>query len=95
MPGTDLVHSETDSYLRIMPTTAVFGVDALALALSSICAAGQAVAASMRVVALLAPRHEPARVRAFVAELRKLEMLQLSGSLRPINPAASKSVLTP
>jgi uncharacterized protein len=42
------------------------------------------------VVALLAPRHEPARVRAFVAELRKLEMLQLSGSLRPINPASVK-----
>ncbi len=57
---------------------------------SSICAAGQAVAASMRWWRCSAPRHEPARVRAFVAELRKLEMLQLSGSLRPINPASVK-----
>jgi uncharacterized protein len=82
-----LVHSETDSYLLHVPTTAVFGVDALALAVIDLCReqGGRSVD---EVVALLADRHEPARVRAFVAELRKLEMLQVSGSLRPINPAS-------
>ena len=30
------------------------------------------------------------RVRAFAAELRKLEMLQPSGALRPINPTSVK-----
>ena len=84
-----LVHSETDSYLLHVPTTAVFGVDALALAVIDLCR-GPGGRSVDEVVALLAPRHEPARVRAFVAELRKLEMLQLSGSLRPINPASVK-----
>jgi uncharacterized protein len=81
-----LVRSETDAYLLHVPTTAVFGVDALALAVIDLCRerGGRSVD---ELVALLAARHAPARVRAFVAELRKMEMLQISGSLRPINPA--------
>ena len=44
----------------------------------------------MNSVGALASRFEPSRVRAFAAELRNLEMLQPSGSLRPINPAGVK-----
>ncbi len=57
---------------------------------SSNTAGKAAAAASMSWSALLADRHAPARVRAFAAELRKLEMLQPSGSLRPINPTSVK-----
>ena len=80
-----VVRTESDTYLLHVPTTAVFGVDVLGLAVIERCrdSGGHSVD---ELVALLADRHLPARVRAFAAELRKLEMLQPSGSLRPINP---------
>ncbi len=80
-----LVHSEEDAYLLHVPTTAVFGVDALGLSVIDHCreSGGHSVD---ELVALLAGRFAPGRVRAFAAELRQLEMLQPSGSLKPINP---------
>ena len=80
-----VVRTEADAYLLHVPTTALFGVDALGLSVIERCreAGGHSVD---DLVALLADRHPPARVRAFAAELRKLEMLQPSGSLKPINP---------
>ncbi|HEY2682212.1 MAG TPA: quinohemoprotein amine dehydrogenase maturation protein [Steroidobacteraceae bacterium] len=84
-----LVRGEGDAYLLHVPTTAVFGVDELALELIGIC--GQPGGASVdELVARLAPRFAPARVRALAEELRTLEMLQSPGSLRPINPAGVK-----
>jgi len=80
-----VVRTGSDAYLLHVPTTAVFGVDALGLSVIERCreAGGHSVD---ELAALLADRHPPARVRAFAAELRKLEMLQPSGSLTPINP---------
>ena len=71
----------TDAYLLHVPTTAVFGVDSLGLSVIEHCrvAGGRSVD---ELVALLADRYSPARVRAFAAELRTLEMLQPSGSLQ-------------
>lgn len=84
-----LVRGEDDNYLLHVPTTAVFGVDAMALAVIELC--GQKGGFSVdELVQQLAGRHEPARIRSFAAELRKLEMLQPSGSLLPINPASVK-----
>ena len=82
-----LVQSDADAYLLHVPTTAVFGVDALGLAVIEHCrqSGGRSVD---ELIGLLADRHAPARVRAFAAELRKLEMLQPSGSLRPTNPTS-------
>ena len=84
-----LVQSDADAYLLHVPTTAVFGVDALGLSVIEHCrqSGGRSVD---ELVGLLADRHAPARVRAFAAELRKLEMLQPSGSLKPINPTSVK-----
>src|SRR4030081_2783414 len=84
-----LVRTDADAYLLHVPTTAVFGVDALGLSVIEYCSAkgGRSVD---EVGALLADRSPPARVRAFTAELRTLEMLQPSGSLRPINPSSVK-----
>ena len=84
-----VVKGETEHYLLHVPTTAVFGLDALGLAAFELyrTKGGRSVD---DVVALLAGRHEPARIRAFAAELRKLEILQPSGSLKPINPATVK-----
>ena len=80
-----LVRSDKDAYLLHVPTTAVFGVDSLGLSVIEHCreSGGRSVD---ELVALLAARHSPQRVRAFAGELRKLEMLQPSGSLKPINP---------
>ena len=80
-----VVRSGADSYLLHVPTTAVFGVDGLGLEVIELCrqSGGHSVD---ELVGLLADRYPPARVRAFAAELRTLEMLQPSGSLRPINP---------
>ena len=84
-----LVTTEAESYLLHVPTTAVFGVDALGLSVIGHCreAGGRSVD---ELVALLADRHAPGRVRAVAAELRQLEMLQPSGSLRPVNPGSVK-----
>ena len=84
-----LVHGEAGDYLLHVPTTAVFGVDAMALEVIDLCRTrgGRSVD---DLVGALASRFEPSRVRAFAAELRNLEMLQPSGGLRPINPAGVK-----
>ncbi len=80
-----LVRSGEEAYLLHVPTTAVFGVDGLGLEVIGHCR--QSGGRSLdELVAALADRYPPARVRAFAAELRTLEMLQPSGSLRPINP---------
>jgi uncharacterized protein len=80
-----LVRSGEEAYLLHVPTTAVFGIDGLGLEVIGHCrqSGGKSVD---ELVAALAGRYPPARVRAFAAELRTLEMLQPSGSLRPINP---------
>src|SRR5579885_1715526 len=84
-----LVRSDGDAYLMHVPTTAVYGVDDLELELIALC--GEPHGASVdEMVVELAPRFAPARVRALAEELRNLEMLQPSGSLRPINPAGVK-----
>ena len=84
-----LVRSDADAYLLHVPTTAVFGVDALGLSVIEHCreTGGRSVE---ELVALLADRYPPARVRGFAAELQTLGMLQPSGSLRPINPRSVK-----
>src|ERR1700676_4192177 len=84
-----LVRTDADTYLLHVPTTAVFGVDALGLSVIEHCReeGGRSVD---ELEALLADRYPPSRVRAFAAELRTLEMLQPSGSLRPINPSSVK-----
>ena len=73
-----MVRTEADAFLLHVPTTAVFGVDALGLAVSAL-PRGAAVTASTS-SSRTCRRLPPARVRAFAAELRKLEMLQPSGS---------------
>jgi uncharacterized protein len=84
-----LVCSDADAYLLHVPTTAVFGVDALGLSVIEHCreTGGRSVE---ELVTLLADRYPPVRVRAFAAELQTLGMLQPSGSLRPINPRSVK-----
>ncbi|HEY2633508.1 MAG TPA: quinohemoprotein amine dehydrogenase maturation protein [Steroidobacteraceae bacterium] len=84
-----VVRAEAAAYLLHVPTTAVFGVDALGLSIIEHCQAAGGHSVD-ELVALLVDRHPPARVRAFAAELRKLEMLQPSGSLKPINPGKVK-----
>jgi uncharacterized protein len=84
-----VVRADPDAYLLHVPTTAVFGVDALGLAVIEACRqpGGRSVD---EVVTELADRHAPERVRAFAGELAQLEVLQPAGSLRPINPASVK-----
>jgi len=84
-----VVRADPDAYLLHVPTTAVFGVDALGLAVIEACRqpGGRSVD---EVVTELADRHAPERVRAFAGELTQLEVLQPAGSLRPINPASVK-----
>jgi uncharacterized protein len=84
-----LVRTDADAYLLHVPTTAVFGVDALGLSVIEYCSepGGRSVD---ELTALLEGRYPEGRVRAFAAELRTLEMLQPSGSLRPINPSSVK-----
>jgi uncharacterized protein len=84
-----LVHADVHTYLLHVPTTAVFGVDPLGIAVIEQCreSGGRSVD---ELIVLLADRYAPERIRAFVAELRTLEMLQPSGSLRAINPRSVK-----
>jgi uncharacterized protein len=84
-----LVRTDADAYLLHVPTTAVFGVDALGLSVIGYCSeqGGRSVD---ELADLLADRYPPARVRAITLELRTLEMLQPSGSLRAINPSSVK-----
>jgi uncharacterized protein len=84
-----LVRTEAATYLLHVPTTAVFGVDALGLSVIEHCRSvgGRSVD---ELVVLLGGRYPESQLRAFVGELRTLEMLQPSGSLRPINPNSVK-----
>jgi uncharacterized protein len=84
-----LVRSEADAYLLHVPTTAVFSVDSLGLSVIEHCRqkGGRSVD---ELVALLADRYPPNRVRGFATELRRLEILQPSGGLTPINPSSVK-----
>jgi len=84
-----LVRTEADTYLLHVPTTAVFGVDALGLSVIEHCrnVGGRSVD---ELVVLLGGRYPESRLRAFAGELRTLEMLQPSGRLRPINPSSVK-----
>jgi len=89
-----LVRAGADTYLLHVPTTAVFGVDALGQSVIEYCRepGGRSVD---ELAALLEGRYPEGRVRAFAAELRTLEMLQPSGSLRPINPSSVKVTAYP
>src|SRR5260370_17086938 len=82
-----LVRTEADTYLLHVPTTAVFGVDALGLSVIEHCRepGGRSVD---ELAVLLADRYPPGRVRAFAPELSTLEMLPPSGGLRPLNPTS-------
>lgn len=84
-----VVLGRDDAFLLHVPTTAVFGLDPLGLAVVEACRerGGHTLDA---LVARLADRHAPERVRAFATELRRLEILQPAGTLRPINPASVK-----
>ena len=84
-----VVRSAADAYLLHVPTTAVFGVDALGLAVIDACRqpGGRSVD---ELVTELSARHPPERLRAFAGELARLEVLQPSGSLKPINPSSVK-----
>ena len=84
-----LVGEDPDAYLLHVPTTALFGIDAAGLAVLAASAPGGGRSID-ELVALLAPRFAPERVRAVAAELARLEVLQTAGRLRPINPAAAK-----
>ena len=89
-----VVRSDGAAYMLHVPTTAVFGVDDLGLAVIDAfrVRGGRAVD---EVVAELASRFPPERVRAFASELSKLEVLQASGSLKPINPTSAKLTQAP
>ncbi len=84
-----LVGSDPDAFLLHVPTTALFGIDAAGLAVLAACPRGAGRSVD-ELVAHLAAHFPPERVRAVAAELAKLEVLQPSGSLRPINPAGAK-----
>ncbi len=89
-----VVQGAGSAYLLHVPTTAVFGVDDLGLAVIETfrVRGGRSVD---EVVVELAGRFSPERVRAFAGELSKLEVLQVSGSLKPINPTSAKLTQVP
>lgn len=80
-----LVRGDPDAFVLHVPTTALFGIDALGVSVIEECrkSGGRSLE---ELAAVLADRYEPARVRALAAQLRKLEMLQPSGLQHPINP---------
>jgi uncharacterized protein len=84
-----LVGRDPDAFLLHVPTTALFGIDGAGLAVLAACPKGGGRSVE-ELVALLAARFPPERIRAVAAELAQLEVLQPSGSLRPINPAGVK-----
>jgi uncharacterized protein len=84
-----VVGTDPDAFLLHVPTTALFGIDAVGLAVLAACPKGRPQSVD-EVVGALAGRFPPQRVRAVIAELARLEVLQRSGSLRPINPAGVK-----
>jgi len=84
-----LVPTDAGHYLLHVPTTALFGVDELALAVIERWREAGSLSVD-ELVERLADRYEPSRVRAFAKELRALEILQPSGSLTPVNPVDAK-----
>lgn len=89
-----VVRCRDTAYLLHVPTTAVFGVDELGLAVIDAFRArgGSDIDA---VVAELAGQYAPERIRAFARELASLHVLQPSGALRPINPASATLTSAP
>ncbi len=89
-----VVRGDGAAYMLHVPTTAVFGVDDLGLAVIEAfrVSGGRSVD---EVVAELVGRFPPDRIRAFAAELGKLEVLQRSGSLKPINPTSARLTQVP
>ena len=81
-----VVRDAAGDYLLHVPTTAVFGVDALGLAVIEACRRPGGTSID-EIVSEFAGQYAPDRLRAFASELGKLEILQVSGSLKPINPA--------
>jgi uncharacterized protein len=84
-----VVRANADAFLLHVPTTAVFGVDALGLEVIDACSAPGGASLD-ELAAQLGARHPEARVRAFAGELERLEVLQPAGRLRPINPTSVK-----
>ncbi len=84
-----LVQDENEAFLLHVPTTAVFGIDALTVAVIAECRQPDGASVD-ELVLRFAGRFAPERVRALAAQLRTLEMLQPSSGLRPINPAGVK-----
>lgn len=89
-----LVRSAAEAYLLHVPTTAVFGVDELGLAVIDACRqpGGRSVD---ELVGELSARYPPERLRAFAGELEQLAVLQPSGSLKPINPGSAQLTAHP
>lgn len=84
-----LVQDGNEAYLLHVPTTAVFGVDALAVAVIGECREPGGASVD-ELVMRLAGLYAPDRVRALAEQLHSLEMLQPPASLKPINPAGVK-----
>jgi uncharacterized protein len=84
-----LVQDQNEAYLLHVPTTAVFGIDDLAVAVIGECRRPGG-ASIEELVMRLASRFAPERVRTLAEQLRTLEMLQPQDSLKPINPASVK-----
>ncbi len=89
-----VVRDAAGDYLLHVPTTAVFGVDALGLAVIEACRRPGGTSID-DIVSEFAGQHAPERLRAFASELGKLEILQVSGSLKPINPVNVKVAAYP
>jgi uncharacterized protein len=84
-----VVGRDPDAYLLHVPTTAVFGVDSLGLAVIEACR--QPGGRSLDELLIeLADRHMPERIEALARELARLEVLQPPGALKPINPTSVK-----
>jgi uncharacterized protein len=84
-----LVHTDAGDYLLHVPTTALFGLDPMGRAIIDLCRIGGGRTLD-ELTGELGKSFEPARVQAFAAELRKLEILQPAGHLRPLNPTGVK-----
>jgi uncharacterized protein len=83
-----------EAFLLHVPTTAVFALDALALAVIEACRrpGGRDPA---RLEAELAGRFAAARVRALCDELKSLEVLAPAGRVAPANPVPARLKSTP
>lgn len=83
-----LIRGDAGAFLLHVPTTALFEIDALGLAVLEACAAPGGCSAQ-ELHASLAGRFAAERIENLVDELSKLAVLQLAGERRPLNPAAA------